>query len=76
MSSGIDKSTHFKLWIIFGFFILIIVALLVVQISTFIDSRDQRENIEALRKAQTKMINSAANQAKADSSKSKEISKD
>jgi len=71
MNSGLDKTTHLKLWVIFGFFIIVIVGLLAVQINTFIDSRDQRENVEALRKAQTKFINSAANQAEGDSNKTK-----
>ena len=69
MSSALGKSTHRKLWVIFIVFILIILALLGVQVNNFIDAKDQRENVEELRKAQTKFINSTVIQASKDSSK-------
>ncbi len=69
MSSALDKSTHRKLWVIFSVFILIILALLGVQVNNFIATKDQRENVEELRKAQIKFINSTAIQARKDSAK-------
>lgn len=73
MGSGIDKNTSYKLWLIFGFITVFIIALLVFQVTTFIDTKNQRENIEALRKAQLKFINSTkSEELKADSLKAKQ----
>jgi|TARA_B110000240_G_C13286135_1_gene362223 hypothetical protein len=72
MSSALSKSNHRKLWVIFSVFILIILALLGVQVNNFIDAKDQRGNVEELRKAQTKFINSTVIQASKDSIKAPE----
>ena len=72
MSSALDKSTQQKLWIIFGFFILIIIGLLSFQVVHFMKAKSQRENVEELRKAQTKFINSTIlEQQRKDSSATK-----
>ncbi|MBD78993.1 MAG: hypothetical protein CL840_08750 [Crocinitomicaceae bacterium] len=60
MSTGLDKSTNLKLWVIFSLFIGLIISLIVLQINNFINAKEQRENIESLRRAQTKFLNSTA----------------
>ncbi|UTW64140.1 hypothetical protein KFE98_08370 [bacterium SCSIO 12741] len=50
MASKLDNSTKTKLWVIFTIFMVLIVGLLVVEVNSYLDIMEARQNLEQLRK--------------------------